>query len=237
MAKEFEHARRNMVESQVRPNGIVDRRIPRAMAELPREKFLPASLRAVAYADQDIWIDIAATDAGADLTPASDELRETRRALLRPMVQAQLIQLCDLGPDDLALDVACGTGYSTAVLGALAGGVVGLDVAGGLVRRAEQTLSDLGTQAVFQVGALADGYPGAGPYDAILINGAVAEPPLALIDQLKPDGRLVCVVRRDGSGQATVFERVGETRWSSGVAFSCTAPMLPAFSASPVFSF
>src|SRR3954471_2058611 len=93
----------NMVESQVRPSDVTDRRIIRAMLEVPREAFVPASLQALAYMDEAVP---ATEGAGAGPT----------RYLLAPRIFAKLVQLAEIGRDAVVLDVGCATGYSTAVL-------------------------------------------------------------------------------------------------------------------------
>src|SRR5688572_23708583 len=89
----------NMVESQVRPSDVTDRRIIRAMLEIPREMFVPDSLRALAYMDE-----------GVPVTTRAD--RKAPRMLLAPRTFAKLVQLAGIDADDVVLDVGCATGYS-----------------------------------------------------------------------------------------------------------------------------
>ncbi len=91
--------RLNMVESQVLTSDVTDRRILRAMRELPRERFVPAPMTALAYMDEAVPV-----------TPAGAE----RRWLLAPRVLAKLLQLADIGDDNHVLDVGGATGYSAA---------------------------------------------------------------------------------------------------------------------------
>ena len=105
--------RLNMVESQVRPSDVTDRRIIKAMLEVPREKFVPASLASMAYMDEPLPVGTA-NGAGA-------------RYLLAPRTFAKLVQLADVGPESRVLDVGCATGYSTAVLARLAKRVVAVE--------------------------------------------------------------------------------------------------------------
>src|SRR5687768_7103188 len=110
---DFALARARMIESQIRPNGVTDERIIRAMAVLPREFFVPPSRRSLAYMDEDVEI--------GSKRPAPP------RFLMEPMTLARLLQLLALDPDETALDVGCATGYSTAILSHLAREVVALE--------------------------------------------------------------------------------------------------------------
>ena len=175
----FTTARINMVESQVRPNKVTDPRLIEALESLPREGFVPPDLRAVAYVDRSL------------------KLGEGRY-LLDPMVFARLVQAADPQPSDLVLDIACATGYSTAVLARLAGTVVAVESDGALIEAANSALNGLGIDnAVVVNGELAFGYAQQGPYDVILINGEVDSLPQSLTDQLAPGGRLVAVLKDD----------------------------------------
>ena len=122
---DFATARLNMVESQVRPNEVTDRRILIAMAEIPREAFVPTSMRSLAYMDEEILLLDASREAPA-------------RHLMAPMPLARLIQLAEIEAGDLVLDVGCATGYSTAVLARLAESVVGVECEPALARGCRQ---------------------------------------------------------------------------------------------------
>lgn len=186
---DFERARRNMIDSQVLPNRVTDFAIVEAMTAIPREKFVPGSKQGIAYIDEDI-----------DLGDG--------RVMLEPMVFARLLQAAEIGSGDAVLDVACATGYSSAVIGRIASAVVGLESIPGLAAAATKTLIDMGADnAVIIEGELKAGYPKQAPYDAIFINGSVEEEPAALLDQLADGGRLVAVLRGDGLGKATVWTR------------------------------
>ena len=189
--------RLNMVESQVRPSDLTDRRIARAMLAIPRENFVPPSLASICYADRHLPISI-----GDERLPG--------RVILAPRLQAKLVQALEIPDDGIVLDVGCGLGYSSALLASLAQSVVAIDDDERLVAAAIETLSaaEVGNVAVIQA-ALATGYPDEGPYDGILINGAVDEVPDGLLDQLKDGGRLVAVQNGAEIGVATRWRRTG----------------------------
>lgn len=219
---DFAAARHNMVESQVRVNGVTDGRVIDAMAAVPRERFVPQSRQSLAYVDEDIAI---------------SESGGRPRFLMEPRVFAKLVQLAAIGADDLVLDVGCGTGYSTAVLARLAGTVVGLESDSDLAARAAATLADLSVDnAVVVTGALSEGYPKQAPYDVIFLSGAAAIIPESFKAQLKDGGRIVAVVGNGISGRARVFIRSGETL-SGRDAFDANIQPLPEFEAVESFVF
>lgn len=221
---EMAAARLNMVESQIRPNAVTDRRIIEAMLDIPREVFVPASLRSLAYMDDEVPVE----PLGGMIQP---------RSLMSPMALARLIQLADVHADDLVLDVGCTTGYSTAILARMAGAVIGLEVDEDLAALAGTTLSELeADNADVAVGPLTKGAPDEGPYDVIVLQGSIPHEPEELLAQLKDGGRLVAVVRGNAVSRAMLFERVG-TDISSRRAFDCAAPPLPGFEERPVFVF
>jgi hypothetical protein len=127
---DFAVQRQNMVESQVRPNGITDARVIDAMAAVPRELFVPEERRALAYMDEDVLV--AVTPDGG------------RRWLMEPMTFARLLQLAEIGPGEVVLDVGCATGYSTAVIAALAESVIAVEEDQVLAEEATARLGELG---------------------------------------------------------------------------------------------
>jgi protein-L-isoaspartate(D-aspartate) O-methyltransferase len=184
---DYEAARRNMVDSQIRTNKVTHAGLLAALSSIPRERFLPAERAFAAYVDDDI-----------PLAPG--------RFLMEPMVFARLVQLAEPKAADRALLVGAGAGYGAAVLAKLAGSVVALESDATLAARAKEQLAQLAIGNVVQVsGPLAQGWPRNAPYDLILVEGAVEEIPQALFDQLGNGGRLVAVMLKEGVGQATIF--------------------------------
>jgi protein-L-isoaspartate(D-aspartate) O-methyltransferase len=220
----FAVQRKNMVESQVRPSDVVDRRVLRAMEEIPRELFVPEAARPLAYIDNEVPITSQAGSAAV-------------RHLMAPTVLAKLIQALQIEDHAIALDVGCGTGYGSAVLARLAQTVVGLEADAGLAEAATKTLSALSIDnVVVVVGELTAGWPGEGPYDAILLNGAVAEVPAALLNQLKDGGRLTAIVTDSGMSRAMLWQRSG-SHFSPRTLFDAAAASLPGFERQPQFVF
>ncbi len=216
---EFSVARHNMVESQVRPNKVTDAALLAALETVPREAFVPEALKGIAYVDGVI-----------EVAPG--------RSLLEPMVFARLVQEAHIQPNEVVLDVGCATGYSAAVLARLASTVVALESDKALASRAAELLAEQGADNVAVVeGALPDGDKAHGPYDVILVEGAVAEKPDALLSQLAEGGRLLAITKRPGGlGAASITLKVGKA-FSTRHLFEAPARVLPGFARLPGFVF
>lgn len=222
---DFETQRHNMVESQVRPSDVTDRRIISAMSRIARDQFVPPARQQVAYSDSDLRF--ALDDAAA----------APQTYLLAPRVLSRLIQYLEIGDADVVLDVACGPGYSTAVLAQIAQTVVAIEEDEQVAAYAAARLEEAGTDnAAVMHKPLKGGYPEEGPYDAILIGGMVEVVPEAILDQLKDGGRLVAIEGSDGFGAAVQWKRFGDTfdkRWL----FDAGGPQLASFNRPPEFAF
>lgn len=196
MGQDFTELRRAMVDSQVRTTGVTDRALIEALFSVPREAFVPTSLRQLAYIDDHLL-----------LNPDADEARY----LMEPSPFAKLVQLAQVQPSDLILDIGCGLGYSSAVLSHLGAAVIALESDEALAAQATDVLSETGFDSVAVVtGSLGDGLADEGPYDVIVLGGAVDEVPQTLLDQLRPGGRLVTVIASGGAGVAMLYLRDDE---------------------------
>ncbi len=215
----YQAARTNMVESQVRTNKVTDQGIIDALLRVPRELFVPPPLRGIAYVDEDL-------DLGSG------------RHLMEPMVLARLLQAAALRAGDRVLVVGCGSGYPVALAAGLAGKVVGIESVPHHARRARELIAALKiANAEIVEDALPAGAPGRGPFDAILVSGGVPEVPAALQSQIADGGRLLTVVKRTmGVGHATLTQRLGEI-YSTRVLFDAATPLLPEFEPQESFVF
>jgi protein-L-isoaspartate(D-aspartate) O-methyltransferase len=215
----FIEARNHMVDSQIRPNRVTDPRLVAALRRIPRERFLPSSLAAFAYVDDDVSL-------GGG------------RVLMEPLVIARLIQLLAPMQGERALVVGAGTGYGAALLAACGPRVTALEEDSALLPLARSALTALAPEVNLVTGPLAAGWPPGAPYDLILIEGAVSEIPRAIGEQLRMDGgRLVTVLGGAGrTGQAVLAEPT-----SSGLRpqamFDCATPPLPSMQPAPAFVF
>lgn len=215
---DYTAARHAMVESQIRTSDVTDTHVVRAFRNTPREKFVPKAHMALAYGD-------AHVDLGGG------------RYVIRPRDFAKLVQAAEIRPTDIVLDIACGRGYSTAILAQLAETVVGLEDQASRVDRATDLLieADITNAAIVQ-GELKSGASEHGPFNVIFVNGAISTPPKTWLDQLANNGRLVSVVMDGPVGRGTVFSRAGDAI-GQRILFDSTIPMLPGFEREAAFVF
>jgi Protein-L-isoaspartate carboxylmethyltransferase len=215
---DFESARTKMVDNQIRTTDVTSHSVLQAFLSVPREEFVPANLKPIAYIDNDL-----------EIAPG--------RYLMEASPLAKLLQLARIGKDDLVLEVGCGTGYVSALLSLLAGSVVSLEADEDLCARAGDVLSRLGYDNVAVVpGEMEKGYPAEAPYDLIFVNGAVEEVPAALLEQLRDGGRLVAVVGYGNAAQAKLLVKEhGAVSESSH--FNASVKPLPGFRRERTFVF
>ena len=190
---DFAHARRTMVDNQLRTGGITDRRLLNAMGEVPRELFVPAARRELAYIDE------------------AQPLGQGRR-LGAPAPFAKLVQLAAIEGTDHVLDLGCGSGYSAAVLSRLAASVVAVEDNAALAAEARLTLKAVGAGNVTLLeGPLAGAGGAHGSYDVIVVEGVVNTVDEAILAQLKPEGRLVALLAAPGQVPvAHLFAKSGQ---------------------------
>jgi protein-L-isoaspartate(D-aspartate) O-methyltransferase len=212
-------ARGHMVDSQLRPNKVSDPRILRAMRTLPRERFLPAALQPLAYADEDVPL-------------------AKGRVMMEPMVLARLLQTAAPVAGETVLVVAAGAGYGAAVLAACGTRVTALEEDPDLLAQAHAILMEIAPGVTVVSGPLAAGWPASAPYDVILIEGAVGAIPPAVVQQLRVDGgRLVGVLTGpDGTSQAVLGEATSSGLRTTPI-FDCATPLLPSLVPAAEFVF
>lgn len=214
---DFAQRRTTMVDTQVRTNDVTRYPVIAAMLHVPRENFVPDARREVAYSGENV-----------EIAPG--------RVLLEPRTFAKLIDVLELASDDLVLDLGCGLGYSAAVLSRIVQAVVAIEPDPELAAQAERRLAAVGADNVAVVNAaFSEGAPAQGPYDAIVVNGAIGVLPDAIAEQLAEGGRIAALWRddthaaghgRSGMGVARLGYKIdGRINWR--YAFNAHAPVLP----------
>ena len=204
----FAAARHNMVESQVRPNGITDHRIIDAMAQVKREDFVPAGRKTIAYLDDDV------------------QLKEGRY-LIEPMAFARMIHLALIKPTDRVLVVGAGTGYGAKIISMLAKSVVALESDLELAGLARDFLAGSKNIEVVE-GSFAAGHAAGAPYDVIIVEGRIAAVPESLFAQLANEGRIVAAVGNTDVSKMQIATLTDGHR-SSRFAFDVSIAPLPGF--------
>lgn len=211
-------ARRTMmVDTQVRPSDVTKFPIIDAMLSVPREAFVPDSLREAAYVGENLAIG-------------------NGRVMLEPRTLAKMLDALDVQPSHVALDVACGLGYSTAVLAHLCDFVVAVEDDADRAQAAQSILSEQGIDnAAVMAGALAEGAQKSAPYDIIVVQGGVEEIPATVIDQLREGGRIAAVFLEGNLGVVRVGYKIdGALNWR--FAFNASAPVLAGYEKPAVFA-
>jgi protein-L-isoaspartate(D-aspartate) O-methyltransferase len=202
--EKFAAARRQMVERDLKPRGIHDPRVLEAFATVPRERFMPASLRLDAYADRPLPIGEGQT-------------------ISQPYIVALMLQELAPGPEDVVLDVGAGSGYQTALLCEMCKHVVAIERLEGLARQAERNVTARGYANVeFHVGDGSLGWPERAPYDGIICGAGAPKLPEAWVEQLADGGRIVTPVGGMSAQELLIARREGDRlhrRSLSGVRF------------------
>ncbi|MFK7940562.1 MAG: protein-L-isoaspartate O-methyltransferase [Roseovarius sp.] len=211
-------ARRTMmVDTQVRPSDVTKFPIIDAMLSVKREAFVPRNMREAAYMGENL-------DMGG------------ARVMLEPRTLAKALDALDIRQDELVLDVGCALGYSTAVIARMAELVVGVEDDEALAQEAQTVLLDQGADnAVVHHGPLTEGAAEHGPYDVIMIEGAVEHLPAALTDQLKEGGRIACLFMEGALGVVRIGYKIDDDiSWR--FSFNAGAPVMPGFEKHAAFT-
>lgn len=214
---DFAARRTMMVDTQVRPSDVTKFPIIDAMLDTPREIYVPDALREAAYIGENL-------DIGGG------------RMMLEPRTLAKMLDALDTRKDQVALDLGCGLGYSTAVLAHLVDFVVAVEDDDDRASDAQTLLSDNGIDnAAVMTGPLFEGASKSGPYDIIMVQGAVEVVPDALIAQLKDGGRMACVFAEGALGVVRIGHKIeGTMNWR--FSFNAGAPLLPGFAKETAFA-
>jgi protein-L-isoaspartate(D-aspartate) O-methyltransferase len=215
----IEQARFNMIEQQIRPWEVLDPQVLDLLFVVKREDFVPAAYRNLAFADMEIPIG-------------------SGQVMLAPRVEARLMQELGIRNTDKVLEIGTGSGYMAALLAARADHVITVESRPEIAEFARQNLERAGVANVtIEIGDGANGWAQRGPYDAIVVSGALPSLPDTLLKQLRLGGRLAAII-----GEAPVMEAQLVTCSAEGVyntinLFETVVPALDNGNALPGFSF
>lgn len=205
---DFERARFNMVEQQIRPWEVLDQQVLDLLFRVKREDFVPPQYRALAFADMEIPIGHGET-------------------MLAPKIEARMLQELALQPEDRVLEVGTGSGYMTALLASLCNHVYNVDIIAEFTKSAGAKLAAHGiTNVTLETGDAARGWDRHAPYDAIVLTGSVPILAEAFRQSLTPGGRLIAVVGEPPVMEARLITRVAAGAFNSvGLFETCIAPL------------
>lgn len=216
---DFERARFNMIEQQIRPWDVLDLDVLALLSHVKREDFVPLAHKSLAFVDMMI-----------PLTGSTEEALRNGWCMLEPKVEARLLQ--DVAPraHEKVLEVGAGSGYMAALLASRAQRVISLELHPELARMARENLQRAGIRNVeVREADGAKGLPAEGPFDAIVLSGSVFEIPQVLLNQLKVGGRLAAITGSEPVMRATFVTRTGEASFETTQPWDTLAPRLAHF--------
>ena len=215
----IEQARFNMIEQQIRPWEVLDPQVLDLLFVVKREDFVPAAYRNLAFADMEIPIG-------------------SGQVMLAPRVEARLLQELGIKKTDKVLEIGTGSGYMAALVAAAAEHVVTIENRPELAEFARQNLERAGvTNVTIEVGNGANGWSQRGPYDAIVVSGALPSLPAALLKQLRVGGRLAAIVGEAPVMEAQLVTCSAEGAYNTVNLFETVVPALDGSEAKSTFSF
>ena len=189
----FEQARFNMIEQQLRPARVLNPDVLDVLFVVKREEFVPSVHRRLAFADTELPL---GGGEGA--------------RMFAPKVEALALQTLAMKKHENVLEVGTGSGYMAALLGVHADHVWSIEIDPQLAAMARESLRRAGvTNVSVEVGNGLAGLPSHAPYDVIMVSGALGKVPRALLDQLKPGGRLFAIEGAAPAMEAVLYVRVG----------------------------
>ena len=216
---DFNQARFNMIEQQIRPWDVLNQRVLDLLVELPREDFVPAQYRNLALSD--VAIPLAHGE-----------------AMMQPKLEARILQCLEITPEDHILEIGTGSGFLTACLAKLGDHVTSVDIHADLVEGARNTLHAHGIHNVtLESGDASQGWPEHGPYDAIAVTASLPEYSDQFRTHLKVGGRLLVIAGKAPAMEALLITRTGQESWSQESLFETVLPALHNVQQTPQFLF
>ncbi|NOX93175.1 MAG: protein-L-isoaspartate O-methyltransferase [Gammaproteobacteria bacterium] len=208
MESNTEQARFNMIEQQIRPAEVLDQRVLEVISNTPREAFVPANYRDLAFSDINIPL-------------------PNGQMMMKPIMEGRLLQALNIQPEDSILEIGTGSGYFTALLARLGKQVHSIEIDADIMATAQERLATRGIDNVTLLqGDAAQGWDQDGPFDVIAITGSLPILPGSIQQQLTVGGRMVAIVGQSPVMQVFLITRVSETEWNSKCLFETDFPAL-----------
>jgi protein-L-isoaspartate(D-aspartate) O-methyltransferase len=215
----FEQARFNMVEQQVRPWEVLDSRVLALLENIHREDFVPVRYRKLAFADLAVPLAFG-------------------QVMMRPKLEGRMLQALELDADETVLEIGTGSGFVTACLAALAKRVVSVEIFPELHQEAAVKLKDKGVDNVeLFVGDVMRGWQPEQAHDVVVVTGSVETVPEAFLGWVNPGGRLFVVTGESPAMEAQLLKRLGATEWTAESLFETDLPRLVHAEPPPEFEF
>jgi protein-L-isoaspartate(D-aspartate) O-methyltransferase len=193
---DFEQARFNMVEQQIRTWEVLDPNVLQLLTRIRREEYVPQQYRSLAFADMEIPLGFG-------------------EFMLAPRLEARLLQEAGLLDEDRVLEVGTGSGYMTALMASLAKHVYSVDIVPEFTEPARRKLTERGVANVtIETGDAARGWANHAPYNVIVLTGSVPHLPAEFERSLALGGRLIAIVGDEPVMTARRIKRVGESAFS-----------------------
>ena len=219
MNMNFEQARFNMVEQQIRPWEVLDGRVLSLLETVRREDFVPVRYRKLAFADVAVPLDEG-------------------QVMMRPKIEARLLQALDLKEDETVLEIGTGSGFMTACLAALSKRVVSVEIHEALHREAAARLADAKVDnAELFVGDAMHGWQPEQAHDVVVVTGSVPEVPEAFLGWVNPGGRMFVISGESPAMEAKLMVRQDVSEWTVESLFETDLPPLVNSVQDPEFEF
>lgn len=215
----FEQARFNMVEQQIRPWEVLDQGVLDLLMKVKREEFVPAAYKGLAFAEIEIPIGYG-------------------QVMLKPVIEGKILQALQLKRSESVLEIGAGSGYFAALLAGCSDWVRSIEIEPALAKLASENLDRYGVENVLvEEGDGAQGCTERGPYDVIVVSGGLPRVPQAMLQQLKPGGRLFAFVGEAPIMKGRLFTHVAEGRFSTEDVFETMVPAIRTAQRSEEFRF
>ena len=215
----FEQARFNMVEQQVRPWEVLDPRVLELLETTHREDFVPVRYRKMAFADMAIPLD-------------------HDQNMMKPVVEGRLLQALELKPDETVLEIGTGSGFVTACLAQMAKSVVSVDIYEQFTKEAGARLKEKGIQNVeLETGDAMTGWQPEQAHDVVVVTGSVQDIPDHFRGWVNPGGRMFVICGESPAMEAKLLTKLNATEWREESLFETDLARLINAEKEPVFEF